>query len=302
MLQQTQVATVIPYYERWMSRFPTFQTLAEADEEEVLAHWAGLGYYRRCRFLQAGARYVAEQGLPQTEEGWRKVPGVGRYTAGAIGSIALNLPVSLVDGNVERVFARVEGKAETGRELLASAWSWADRVLERSHPGDWNQALMELGATVCRPSNPDCIHCPIRQWCFAFQTGRQNEFPIPSVKPKVKSEAHTCWVPYCEGMFGLRQVPPGEWWEGMWEFPRVVNFDPMGSNPFPEMEDLWTEDVGLIRHSVTHHRIRLQVLLVRPTERLTSLKWFDLHQLTRLPIPAPQKRALKLARTALGVE
>lgn len=258
MLQQTQVATVIPYYERWMRAFPTVESLAAADPEDVLAHWAGLGYYRRCRLLQEGAKFVVEHGLPQSEREWRLVPGVGRYTAGAIASIAQHQPVPLVDGNVERVYARKKGDRSSGKALLDHAWKWAEEVIWAADPGSWNQALMELGATICKPVAPNCPACPIKGWCFAFQKGVQGELPTPPSKPAIRAEFHTCWVIYCNGRFGIERIPPGQWWQGMWQFPRLVH--PKGEDPqipFPSLSEEWAESVGTVRHSVTVHRISL---------------------------------------------
>ncbi|MBC7172514.1 MAG: A/G-specific adenine glycosylase, partial [Polyangiaceae bacterium] len=176
MLQQTRVETVIPYYERFLTRFPTPAALAEAEEDAVLAAWSGLGYYRRARMLHAGAReVVATYGgaVPEAREARLALPGVGRYTAGAIGSIAFGKPEPIVDGNVARVLSRVRfietppGRADTERRL----WDEAERLVYGERPGALNQALMELGATVCTPSSPRCTECPIARACAARSKG-----------------------------------------------------------------------------------------------------------------------------------
>ena len=303
MLQQTQVSTVIPYYERWLRDYPTVGELAVAAEQDVLARWAGLGYYRRCRLLHQGARYVVQVGMPTTLEGWREVPGIGKYTAAAIASIAQRLPVPLVDGNVERVFARVKGKGTTGKELLDGAWKWAEEVLYHADPGSWNQALMELGATVCRPTKPLCPACPIKGHCYAFQTGSQERLPAPTIKPAVIRLLHTCWIPFWNGLFGLRQIPQGEWWEGMWEFPRAAHNkgeDPV--SPYPYFTDAWGEELGSIQHAVTNHRISLRIILVRSQVPIDGLRWEDPSAVLGLPLPAPQRRAFRLALRQLGMD
>ena len=187
MLQQTRVETVIPYFERFLARFPDPQTLAEATEDEVMSLWSGLGYYRRARSLHKGARAVVERfggQVPKAAADRLSLPGVGRYTAGAIGSIAFGLKEPLVDGNVGRVFTRLfaietpMGDRSTEKRL----WALADQWVEGPRPGDLNQALMELGATLCTPRSPRCPDCPLRRECAARLAGRQDELPIRSPK------------------------------------------------------------------------------------------------------------------------
>lgn len=301
MLQQTQVATVIPYWERWLDRFPTPQALASADEQEALALWQGLGYYRRCRLLIDGSRWVAKNGLPNTAAGWREVPGVGPYTAGAIASIAQGDPAPLVDGNVERVYARLTGDASAGPALHKAAWTWASAVLYRERPGDWNQALMELGATVCKPVKPECTRCPLEGRCVARQTWRVDELPTKTKAPKTVHLRHAVWVPLFEGRLGVRQIPVGLWWEGMWEFPRA---EAVEDGEVPELRDLvgpgWLVHLGQFRHSVTHHRIAVDVSLVRCESALDTLRWLTPAELAHIAMPAPQRKALKLAAKHLA--
>ena len=296
MLQQTQVATMTPYYDRWMGRFPTFQALAAADEQEVLAHWQGLGYYRRARNLLLGARKICVTGVPKTREEWLAVPGVGRYTAGALSSITLGLAEPVVDGNVERVYARMAKDPAVGRELHENAWKWAAKHMDPQRPGDWNQSLMELGATICKPLNPNCPLCPVKQWCCAFQTGRVSELPTKPIKQKAIQIRQHVWVPEHNGLLGLRQIPGGQWWEGMWEFPRAL-----------EEEELreavgagWPLALGTIRFSVTRHRITMLASLIRCEEPAEGLKWLPIEELTSLPVPASQRRVIKLALPILG--
>jgi len=180
MLQQTRVAVVIPYYRRFVKRFPNVQALAAAREEDVLALWSGLGYYSRARNLHKAARQVAAGGLPRDSESLRALPGVGAYTAAAIASIAFNQPRAVLDGNVLRVLSRLT--EETGDVRSAAARKrleqWAERLLERKAPGRFNQALMELGATVCLPRNPKCATCPIAADCLARRHGTQDRLPV----------------------------------------------------------------------------------------------------------------------------
>lgn len=302
MLQQTQVATVIPYWEKWMARFPTVQDLAESDEQDVLSIWQGLGYYRRCRLLLAGAKWVGENGVPNDVEGWLSVPGVGRYTSGAIASIAQNVPAALVDGNVERVYSRLTGDDHSGKTLSENAWKWAEQNVFSDRPGDWNQALMELGATVCTPNNPSCESCPLQNQCVARQTWRVDQLPTKPPKAKVVKQTHTVWVPRNNEKWGLRQIAPGQWWEGMWEFPRVESAAGSEADALRELVGAgWPQAMGTIRHSVTIHRIRIDVYFLETEQRSTQLQWFATAELAALPMPAPQRKILKLVLRSLGL-
>jgi len=302
MLQQTQVATVIPYWERWIERFPSVDSLAAADEQDVLSLWQGLGYYRRCRMLLQGARWVVENGVPRTASAWQQVPGIGRYTSAAIASIAFEEPAPLVDGNVERVYARLTGDDSAGRELHEAAWKWASQNLFIKRPGDWNQALMELGATVCRPVAPECKRCPLSKQCVAFQSWRVDELPTKPPKVKTIQLRHAVWVPLFAELFGVRQVPAGQWWEGMWEFPRA---DADGTLEIGALREVvgegWPQSVGGIRHSVTHHRIGIDVSYVRCQTPSSTLRWVTREELAALPMPAPQRKILRLVLNQLGL-
>jgi A/G-specific adenine glycosylase len=187
MLQQTRVETVIPYYQRFLESFPTPHALAEADEDAVLSHWSGLGYYRRARLLHAGVREVVARysgQVPEDEEARRALPGVGRYTAGAIGSIAFDKEEPVVDGNVTRVLARLfRIKTPVGTSATtARLWDEAARLVPGERPGDFNQALMELGATICTPKQPRCESCPVVKECLAHASGEVDALPVPRAR------------------------------------------------------------------------------------------------------------------------
>jgi A/G-specific adenine glycosylase len=224
MLQQTQVATVIPYYRRFLERFPAISDLARASEQEVLRLWQGLGYYSRARNLQAAAKtVVAEHGgkLPQTVEALLKLPGVGRYTAGAVASIAFGTRAPIVDGNVARVLCRID-RIETDpreRETLQLLWRRAEEILPKDRVGDFNSALMELGATVCTPRSPQCLICPVRAHCEAFAAGVQERIPAPrKAKPTPLLRRWTFCVERPGGEWLIEQRPSTGRWAGMWQF------------------------------------------------------------------------------------
>ncbi len=262
MLQQTQVVTVLPYFERFVAAFPRVEDLAAADEEAVMKAWAGLGYYSRARNLQAGAKAIvaaggSDRGFPTTKEAWLEIPGVGPYTAGAITSISLGLPEPIVDGNVERVFARLRTLARSAGEAhyKETLWELSRSAVTRAHrdglsPSDLNQAWMELGATVCTPKSPVCLLCPIRSECAAFAGESVDRYPEKKKRAEwvEVAEERVALVDLSAGKIYVEKTRAGQWRAGLWDFPLRL---PAGSRrsrklPFAEFET---------KHVVTHHRI-----------------------------------------------
>ena len=219
MLQQTRVETVKGYYGPWLERFPTLGALADAEEDDVLKAWEGLGYYRRARSLHRAARVVREEHggvLPRCADALRGLPGVGEYTSGAVASIAFGEPVPAVDGNVRRVLSRLYDVAEPAAYWLRdTAAAWVDDV----RPGDWNQALMELGATICTPRSPKCGGCPVAEWCGARAAGTVDERPAPTTKRAVPTADIALAVLHADGRVLLEKRPAGGLLGGMWAFP-----------------------------------------------------------------------------------
>ncbi len=231
MLQQTQVETVIPYFARFLTAFPTIHALATAPLDTVLKLWEGLGYYSRARNLHQAAQKVSQDyagQFPQTVEGLLVLPGIGRYTAGAISSIAFGQPAPLLDGNVIRVFARLTDLDAdvTQPAVKESLWKLAEEWLDRTRPGDYNQALMELGRVVCKPRAPLCTECPVSQHCSAFANGTQNLRPVKkrkSATPHYDVAAGMVWND--AGQVLIAQRPLDGLLGGLWEFP-VANRSP----------------------------------------------------------------------------
>lgn len=288
MLQQTTVAAVIPYYEKWMRAFPDVDSLAGATEDEIHQFWQGLGYYRRARMLHEGAKSACKA-MPTTHSEWRQIPGVGDYTAAAIASIALEEAVPLVDGNVERVFARIADFALSGSPLRKAAWAWAAENLVHDAPGDWNQALMELGATVCRKARPLCESCPVNAYCLARLHGTVNARPVVKPKPAPVVVRFAVLVAYAEGRYGVRRVPPGDWWEGLWEFPRVSALDGFAS---PE----WVH-VGTVKTVVTKHRVTLEIYRV---DDPGQVEWKSEEEVDRLALSSPMRKVWAVVRQDRG--
>ena len=268
MLQQTRVETVIPYYHRFLERFPDPEALASAAVDEVLALWSGLGYYSRARRLHALAGRLGELGeWPRTARGLQELPGIGPYTAAAVASIAFGQAVAVVDGNVERVLSRIDAletiaKSSAGKRAIGAR---AQEILDRERPGDANQAVMELGATVCLPRKPRCTACPWSDLCRAYERGEQERFPIKAEKKRASVEvAWTfAWIREAEGILLLRRPEDDALLAGTWEPPWVEGHDgDLQARFAARYGGSWQlgRELGEVRHSITYRKIRVRVL------------------------------------------
>ena len=269
MLQQTQVVTVIPYYERWLRVFPSWEALAAAKETDVIKAWEGLGYYRRARNLHAMARAVAAsgEGMTRTHEGLLALPGIGPYTAAAIGSICFGLPLAVLDGNVMRVLTRLLASSDDIAlpKTRAKLQLIADAFLDRENPSAHNQAMMELGATVCMPRKPLCLVCPLRGECRG--SAHAEDFPVKSRIAQVKREEVVAIIRqgdtfYCE------QVPEDKPWHGLWRFP---DFDPEKMQFIQRTEEV--RGRGLERGKETLTTIRYGITKYAVTMAAVAAKW-----------------------------
>ncbi len=265
MLQQTTVAAAGPYFTRFLQRFPTIDALAAAPQEEVLGLWAGLGYYARARNLHACARQVSG-GLggrfPETEEGLRALPGVGAYTAAAVAAIAFDRPANVVDGNVERVMSRLFAVETPLPAAKAELTGLARRFVSAERPGDWAQALMDLGATICTPKSPACLACPVRPGCAAFSAGAPETYPRKAPKKARPVRFGAAFVLFDavsvllrrrpeQGLLGAMLEPPGtEWRPAPWTAREALAHAPVGA--------AW-EEAGVVRHVFTHFTLELTV-------------------------------------------
>ena len=295
MLQQTQVVTVIPYYERWLKQFPTWQALAEAEEVAVIKTWEGLGYYRRARNLQALAKIVVRDGgeMPRSEKGLRALPGIGPYTAAAVGSIAFGLPLAVLDGNVMRVLARVLALREDIAlpQTRAKLQATADLFLDPGNPATHNQALMELGATVCVPRKPLCLICPLRGDC----RGRDHaeDFPVKTRVAQVK-RAEVVAVIRRGRSFYCEHVAEGKPWHGLWRFP---DFDP---TRMKRGEVLSKIKYGITKYAVTMEAVSAQWIVVarRATEGRPDGRYVTLEETQTLAFAAPHRRLMAMIKEA----
>jgi A/G-specific adenine glycosylase len=304
MLQQTQVATVIPYFIRFMQRFPDVRALADAPADEVLHLWTGLGYYARARNLQRAAQIIRDThdgGFPRTLEQVMELPGVGRSTAGAILSIATGARHPILDGNVKRVLSRyyaVDG-APDENATLARLWELAERNTPQVDVATYTQAIMDLGATVCTRTKPRCDVCPIAADCRARIEARQGELPAPKRKRAVRKLRHAVMlVARRESAVLLVQRPPSGIWGGLWCLPQFENRDAAESFAANELTDARLTSTALpeIEHSFTHFDLVITPLLARcrgeSRVREGAALWYDLEQPARVGLPAPIKTLL----------
>ena len=294
MLQQTRAQAVIPYYQRFLARFPDAQALAEAPEADVLACWSGLGYYSRARNLQRAARQIVAAGdFPADYDRIRALPGVGPYTAAAVASIAFDIPRAVLDGNVMRVIARLRGDgADIGSSRTRTRFQQiVDDLLDRRHAGRFNQAVMELGATICLPRTPHCGECPVAAFCEASKTGRQNELPVKRGRPVARQISVRLSLVDKHGAVLMRQRSAEEsLMPGFWEF------------PVPEDLAGWqeTEFLGSFRHTITHHHYTIAVLRGKISRAPAGFEWRRRDELHAIPLTTISKKALRLLASHAG--
>jgi A/G-specific adenine glycosylase len=282
MLQQTRVAAVLEHYARWMERFPTVQKLASAREQTVLAMWSGLGYYHRARRMHQAAKAVVRERageFPRTAEGWRELPGIGRYTAAAIASIAFGEPVAVVDGNVERVLDRMFGRVGRTEEH----WQRAEGLLDGARPGDFNQAMMELGATVCTPRAPHCLICPLNRWC------QSRGAEVPKSQPSRKrQQLHYALACRHDSILLVQRPADAKRMAGMWELPEMS-------------AGLSEQPLAKFRHSITD--TAYEVAIHRATEALIqsrngNARWCSRSQWQKLALTGLTRKVLRKLASA----
>jgi len=293
MLQQTQVERVKVYFTRFIAAFPSVRALAAADEDDVLRLWEGLGYYRRARQLHAAAKQIVAKHrgrFPQTLEGLQSLPGIGRYTAGAILSIAFDERAPIVEANSRRVIARLFGHAARldapGGD--APIWEIAERLVPAESPGAFNQALMDLGSLVCTPDRPLCTTCPLARLCVAHRTRRTATIPARAARKQAKDIREIAVVVRRGDRVLVERRGEGEWWSGLWDFPRAAS--PKALAAFGPGK---RRKLGRIAHTVTHHKISLEVVEIAvPRTRRTAANraWVPVGKLATLAMSAPGRR------------
>ena len=320
MLQQTRVETVIPYWERFLEAFPDVASLARADLDEIYSVWTGLGYYSRARHLKAAAEsIVAEHGgrLPETAAELRKLKGIGRYTAGAVASIAFDQEEPLVDGNVIRVLTRLLGVREDSSQkaVVEALWDAAAELVRGPRPGDLNQALMELGATLCTPRSPHCLACPIRRHCDGHARGDAESLPRkPKRKAQKRMRAVAAWIERGGRILAVRRPERGLM-AGLWELPggEISSDEKAGDRVHAVLAERVglvarnPEPVGRVEHLFTHRRLELDVFRCRADKgarvRLDDYvahRWTRPEALLELPHAGPTRKAMELLGLRVG--
>jgi A/G-specific adenine glycosylase len=312
MLQQTQVKTVIPYFERWMKSFPTLKKLAQARESTVLKHWEGLGYYSRARNLKKAAKQIQQEysgEVPDSMNEIMKLPGVGRYTAGAVLSIAFGQKVPVLDGNVKRVLSRLFLLKENGgnRKSENILWETVQSLLPDTGAGDFNQAFMELGATICLPKNPPCLQCPLKKNCEAQKSGQQDLYPPRKQKTSTSKIEVSAAVIIRRNRIYIQKRKIGGLMGGLWEFPGG-KFE-SGESAEQCLRREIKEEMGvtlhideklmIIKHSYTRFRVTLHVFSCRlrsgkllPTQ-CEEWDWVKAEELETYPFPAANVKIIK---------
>lgn len=290
MLQQTQVSTVIPYFQNWIVKFPDFNTLASAEEDQVLSAWQGLGYYSRARNLHRAAQYVVAEysgQLPDSPELLREVPGVGPYTAGAITAFAFDKPAAIVDGNVKRLFARYFGIAGdlTTTSINRQLWQLAENYTPNHSNRSYAQGLLDLGATICKPRQPNCDECPLQETCNALATNRVDTLPTAKRKKQIPTKQGYFLFSLTNAGLLLEQRPGDGIWPRLWSFPELK-----------KASDIFAEH-GSFKHVFSHYRLNALVYSASSeskAERLhhTSLKRIALEDLDQVGLPAPIRKYL----------
>ena len=313
MLQQTQVQTVLPYYRRFLHAFPNVKTLANADLQAVLKAWEGLGYYARARNMHRAANDILQKHsgkFPDFWEALRELPGIGDYIACAVLSIAFNQPYAVVDGNVKRVLSRFYELSEPVNKSFSYKIfkAAAEDLLDHRRPGMFNQALMELGALVCTPKNPDCPHCPIHSLCRAYQTGCVEQFPKRIRSSKTPLHHIAVGVVYKNGRMLITRRKPEGLLGGLWEFPggKVKEHETPEKACIREIKEEVNLDVTVdghisqVKHAYTHFKILMDVFLCRYVDGEVKLngpvdfQWITLQQIDQYPFPKANHKFIPL--------
>jgi A/G-specific adenine glycosylase len=308
MLQQTTVATVLNYYERFLDRFGTVVDLANAPEQDLLLLWQGLGYYRRARHMHRAAQIIRDQyagQFPRQLHQIEKLPGLGRYTARAIASFAFHQRLPIVEANTRRLWCRFHALTgdPTKRPVEEKIWQLAQNLLPPQKSWDFNQAAMDLGSMVCTPKKPSCGICPLARYCLAHQRGQEECFPqLPAKRAKVDVRHASLLLWNRAGKILVRQRPPTGTWAGLWEFPHIE----LLSNESPQAGLLrifgprfnqplqWTGRSHIVRHAIMHYRVELTAVEARAPRKTLPLeginRWVTLDELSSLPFSTPQRK------------
>jgi A/G-specific adenine glycosylase len=312
MLQQTTVNQVVPYFARFLDAFPNLQQLANADEQSVLRHWEGLGYYRRARDLHRAAKIVASEHngvIPTDPQLLGQLPGMGRYTCNAVLSQAFDVRLPIIETNSQRVLCRLFGQAQSPADSRIKKWLWAiaEHLLPKEHAGDFNQALMELGALVCKPSKPGCSACPVANQCSAFRAGLQDQIPAAPRPPRIVEVQEVAGVVYKGYRVLLVQRSAKGRWANMWEFPHgpVEIKDADDKSLVGLLADKCGlkgkvgQEIMILKHAVTRYRISMSCFEVKwlagrfRSNYYQASQWLLPKEVANFPVSVPQRQLAK---------
>ncbi|WP_353736648.1 A/G-specific adenine glycosylase [Leptolyngbya sp. UWPOB_LEPTO1] len=311
MLQQTQVKTVIPYFDRWIQQFPSVQSLADAELQTVLKAWEGLGYYARARNLHRAAKQIAETGFPTDLDSIQALPGIGRTTAGGILSAAFDQPISILDGNVKRVLARLIALDKVPNKALTQLWAISDQLIDPENGRDFNQALMDLGATVCTPKNPACLVCPWRSHCKAYNLGVQSELPMSETRTAIPHKVIGVAVIWKDQRILIDRRKPEGLLGGLWEFPggKLEPGETIEECIQREIREELAIDIAVgeqlivVDHTYTHFRVTLNVhhcqyLAGEPQAiECDEIRWVSIDELSDYPFPKANIKIIEALRS-----
>lgn len=311
MLQQTQVKTVIPYFDRWIQQFPSVQSLADAELQTVLKAWEGLGYYARARNLHRAAKQIAETGFPTDLDSIQALPGIGRTTAGGILSAAFDQPISILDGNVKRVLARLIALDKVPNKALTQLWAISDQLIDPENGRDFNQALMDLGATVCTPKNPACLVCPWRSHCKAYNLGVQSELPMSETRTAIPHKVIGVAVIWKDQRILIDRRKPEGLLGGLWEFPggKLEPGETIEECIQREIREELAIDIAVgeqlivVDHTYTHFRVTLNVhhcqyLAGEPQAiECDEIRWVAVDELSDYPFPKANIKIIEALRS-----
>tara|TARA_R110000744_G_scaffold8884_14_gene28997 strand:- start:2097 stop:3206 length:1110 start_codon:yes stop_codon:yes gene_type:complete len=311
MLQQTQVKTVIPYYQKFMQRFPNILSLANAPQDEVLHHWTGLGYYARARNLQKAAQMIRDNfngAFPPVIDDVISLPGIGRSTAGAVLSLACGQHHSILDGNVKRVLARyfaVDGWPGK-KNIEQILWQYADSLTPELRTDDYTQAMMDMGATICTRSKPKCDSCPLQQDCLAFAQGRQSALPSKKPKTTIPVKSTVMLIPMWQSQILIYQRPPSGLWGGLWGFYEADSIDTVNIRAQDlALANYSTITLAPFRHTFSHFHLDIQPVILQLETPVTNKineaqqMWYDLLSPPNVGLAAPTKKLLSVCKTQL---
>ena len=291
MLQQTTASAVIGFYERFIDRFPSFESLANANEDEVLCMWSGLGYYRRAKMLRHASE-ILKNHVPETRSELMSIRGIGSYTANALLSFSFSQALPTIDTNAIRVFSRLFMLSGGRSKIERESYNMGTVLISEKSPCEWNQAIMELGSLICKSKKPLCFKCPVSPFCKAYQAGKVDQYPETSKQKRIKELTHVCVCYIHDHKVSISKIENGKWWEGMYEFPRFELSKSQSVHSFLNSNHFNNAKLfAKVNHTITHHKVSLYAYWIN--KRVNKYKYVSYEKLDNYPMPSPQRKLAK---------